>query len=131
LKGNGTPVTFGEAFGSTRSLAVGEDNPLILPDCTDRIQGGVFNDSGADIVFANENESTILRSSTELEFCIPIYSGIIGVLMPTKKLIPMSLLPLEIEFTMNPHAFYPVGTDSSRRYTVKRFEIWTHTMFFE
>lgn len=51
--------------------------------------------------------------------------------MPSKKLIPMSLLPLEIEFTMNPHAFYPVGTDTKRNYVVKRFEIWTHTMFFE
>jgi len=52
--------------------------------------------------------------------------------MPQKKLIPMSLLPLEIEFTMNPHAFYPVGSlVTDRKYTVKRFEIWTHTMFFE
>jgi len=51
--------------------------------------------------------------------------------MPTKKLIPMSLLPLEIEFTMNPYAFYPVGSETSRRYTVTRFEIWSHTMFFE
>jgi len=51
--------------------------------------------------------------------------------MPTKKLIPMSLLPLEIEFTMNPHAFYPVGKCKDRSYTVERFEIWTHTMFFE
>jgi len=72
-----------------------------------------------------------LKSTTEFEFCIPIYSGIIGVLMPTKKLIPMSLLPLEIEFTMNPHAFYPVGQETSRKYTVNRFEIWSHTMFFE
>ncbi len=66
-----------------------------------------------------------------MEFCLPIYSGILGVLMPTKKLIPMSLLPLEVEFTMNPHAFYPVGTETGRGYRVTRFEIWSHTMFFE
>ncbi len=66
-----------------------------------------------------------------MEFCIPIYSGILGVLMPVKKLIPMSLLPLEVEFTMNPHAFYPVGTETQRGYKVTRFEIWSHTMFFE
>jgi len=51
--------------------------------------------------------------------------------MPNKKLIPMSLLPLEVEFTMNPHAFYPVGKCKDRKYTVERFEIWSHTMFFE
>lgn len=50
------------------------------------------------------------------EFCIPIYSGIIGVLMPDKKLLPMSLLPLEIEFTMNPYALYPVGNCDNRSY---------------
>lgn len=77
------------------------------------------------------NGAKILSNSREYEFCIPIYSGIIGVLMPTKKLIPMSLLPLEIEFTMNPHAFYPVGTETKRGFKVTRFEIWTHTMFFE
>lgn len=52
--------------------------------------------------------------------------------MPEKKLLPMSLLPLEIEFTMNPYAFYPVGTlVTNRRYKVTRFEIWSHTLFFE
>lgn len=52
--------------------------------------------------------------------------------MPEKKLLPMSLLPLEIEFTMNPHAFYAVGTATTdRRYTVTKFEIWSHTLFFE
>ena len=73
-----------------------------------------------------------VENSQLMEFCIPIYSGIIGVMMPSKKLIPMSLLPLEIEFTMNPHAFYPVGEEvTERKYTVNRFEIWSHTMFFE
>ena len=52
--------------------------------------------------------------------------------MPEKKFIPMSLLPLELEFTMNPHAFYPVGAQTTNRnYIVSKFEIWTHTLFFE
>lgn len=51
--------------------------------------------------------------------------------MPEKKFLPMSLLPLEVEFTMNPHAFYAVGECKDRKYKVKRFEIWTHTLFFE
>lgn len=50
--------------------------------------------------------------TNELTFCLPIYSGILGVLMPDKKLLPMSLLPLEVEFTMNPYAFYGAGTDA-------------------
>jgi len=54
-----------------------------------------------------------------MEFCIPIYSGIIGVLMPDKKLLPLSLLPLEVEFTLNPHAFYTVGNTTTRSaYTI-------------
>jgi len=78
------------------------------------------------------NNFVYVENSQLMEFCIPIYSGIIGVMMPSKKLIPMSLLPLEIEFTMNPHAFYPVGDEvTDRKYTVNRFEIWSHTMFFE
>ena len=85
------------------------------------------------------------NSGEELTFCIPIYSGIIGVMMPDKKLIPMSLMPLEIEFTLNPYAFYTVGGSvdalavnptwhnamSQRGYTVSRFEIFAHTLFFE
>jgi hypothetical protein len=39
-----------------------------------------------------------------------MYSGLIGVLMPEKKLIPISLIPLDIEFTMNPYAFYTTAT---------------------
>jgi len=39
-------------------------------------------------------------------YTIPIYSGIIGVLIPEKKLIPLNLMPLELEFSMNPYALY-------------------------
>lgn len=44
-----------------------------------------------------------------MTYCIPIYSGVIGVLMPDKKMLPLSLIPLEVEFTMNPHAYYGAG----------------------
>jgi hypothetical protein len=63
-------------------------------------------------------------------FCIPIYSGIIGVCMPDKKLIPLSLLPLELEFALNPHAIYSVGI-KDRAYKIKKFEIFAHMLFFE
>lgn len=72
----------------------------------------------------------------EMTFCLPIYSGILGVMMPDKKLLPLSLVPLEVEFTMNPYAFYGAGPDAfapsnSRDYTVTKFEIYAHTLFFE
>ena len=51
--------------------------------------------------------------------------------MPEKKFLPLSLMPLEVEFTLNPHAFYTAGAHASRSYVVKTFEIWTHTLFFE
>lgn len=77
-------------------------------------------------------EWIIIESPKTLVFTIPIYSGILGVLMPEKKFLPMSLLPLEVEFTINPHAFYPVGfTVTDRRFLVKKMEIWTHTLFFD
>jgi len=45
----------------------------------------------------------------EFTYCIPIYSGILGVMMPDKKLIPLSLMPLELELTLNPNALYVVA----------------------
>ena len=69
---------------------------------------------------------------TELTFCIPIYSGLIGILMPDKKLIPLSLMPLEVEFTLNPHALYTVGAATTNRsYRISRFDIYAHMLQFE
>jgi hypothetical protein len=65
------------------------------------------------------------------EFYIPIYSGIIGVLQPDKKLIPMNLMPLEVEFTLNPHALYSNLGNGGRQYQIDTFEIYAHTLFFE
>lgn len=72
----------------------------------------------------------------QYEFIIPIYSGLIGVLMPDKKLIPMSLLPLEVDFTLNPHALIAghsngYGATLTRMYTMKKMEIYSHVIFFE
>ena len=71
-----------------------------------------------DFAVAGSRTATLVSPSV-MEFCIPIYSGIIGVLMPDKKLLPLSLLPLEVEFTLNPQAFYPVGNCITRSaYTI-------------
>jgi hypothetical protein len=55
--------------------------------------------------------------------------------MTDKKMIPMSLMPLEVEFTLNPYAFYDVGNVATvanpRDYTVNKFWIYSHMLFFE
>lgn len=77
-----------------------------------------------------------------MTFIIPIYSGLIGVLMPDKKLIPLNLLPLDIEITFSPHALYSSHTNDpnlddaanlvgSRAYTIKEFNMYSHMIFFE
>ena len=52
-------------------------------------------------------------------------------MMPEKKMLPLSYVPLELEFTLNPYAFYSVGKTVSRNYTVKKMEIHSHVISFE
>lgn len=74
---------------------------------------------------------------TTKTYVIPIYSGIIGVLMPDKKLLPLSLMPLEVEFTLNPHALYVAGGNfysqrgMTREYEISNFCIYSHMLFYE
>lgn len=70
------------------------------------------------------------------EFIIPIYSGSMGVLMPDKKLLPLSLYPLEIDFTLNNHAVIcgasnTFGKRLSRGYQIKQMDLYAHMVFFE
>lgn len=70
------------------------------------------------------------------EFIIPIYSGLIGVMMPEKKLLPLNLMPLEVDFTLNPHALIACysngyGGQLDRSYSVTKMEIFSHMIFFE
>lgn len=48
--------------------------------------------------------------------------------MPDKKLLPLSLMPLEVEFTINPYALYAVGGTLTQRspYQVSKIEIYGH-----
>jgi hypothetical protein len=87
----------------------------------------------------------IKKKSNTKRFTIPIYSGIIGVLIPEKKLIPLNLMPLELEFSMNPYALYcmqPAGVPNglgghdaanilTRNYTITKFEIYGNVIMFE
>ncbi len=101
-------------------MAAGPDNVAV-----NAINPGLDEQIGATRYF---------RTTSKFVFCLPIYSGIIGVLMPEKKFLPLSLLPLEVEFTVNPHALYTVqaaGDVLDRSYTVTKCEIFCHTLFFE
>jgi hypothetical protein len=66
-----------------------------------------------------------------MQFLVPIYSGLIGLLMPEKKLLPLNLLPLDIEIVFNPHALYSSKSDGLRTYRIKEFYIYANTLFFE
>lgn len=91
------------------------------------------------------------RYSQKYKFIIPIYSGVLGLLMPDKKLLPLNLLPLDIEIVFNPYALYSSGTfnnaganaislaaentnkltNGSRAYKINEFHIFSHMIFFE
>lgn len=53
--------------------------------------------------------------------------------MPDKKLLPLSLMPLEVEFTINPHAMYASDymNKPRRAFYIKDFELYAHVLFFE
>lgn len=76
----------------------------------------------------------LVARNTTREFIIPLYSGFMGVLMPLKKFLPLAYMPLNIEFTLNPHALYSSLTTEEggrRDYNILRFEIVSHVLHFD
>lgn len=54
--------------------------------------------------------------------------------MPEKKLLPLNLMPLDIEIVFNRHALYSSHTDNAqgnRDYVIKEFFLYGNTFFFE
>jgi len=52
--------------------------------------------------------------------------------MPEKKLLPINLLPLDIEIVFNPHALYSSkDIAGSREYKITEFFLYGNTIFFE
>ena len=80
-----------------------------------------------------------VRSIKELSFTIPLYSGLLGILMPDKKLLPLSILPLQLEITLNPHAVFCISSDRvyhsnvnfNRNYLIKSIQIVGPMLTFE
>jgi len=127
LDANGQGITMGAMYNVTRAniragLAAAV-NPVNSPMFTAGVAaGGGGNPPAIPAYFSSSNRAV---------FCLPIYSGIIGVLMPDKKLLPLSLLPLEVELTVNPYGVYAAGAATSRQFTITKCEIFSHTLFFE
>jgi hypothetical protein len=51
-----------------------------------------------------------------------------------KKFVPLSFIPLDIEFTLNPHALYSSHSaeeGGKRNYTITKFELFSHILFFD
>jgi hypothetical protein len=68
-------------------------------------------------------------------FCIPIISGIFGVLVPSDeiKYIPMQFFPnLEMNFRLNPYAFHALnpGTGFGRNFQVTQCELFVNIIHF-
>lgn len=56
--------------------------------------------------------------------------------MPDKRLLPLSLMPLEIELSINPYGMYVVGDAGAfgnviRPFKVKNVGLYAHVLFFE
>lgn len=94
-------------------------------------------EAGPPVVVAGGLDSTAqaagVITQNELQICIPLYSGTMGVLMPDKRLLPLSLMPLEVEWTVNPHAMYFAGLDAEkhRNFEIYDVELFAHVLFFE
>lgn len=64
---------------------------------------------------------------------LPLYSGVLGLLMPAKKFIPLEYFPLDLEITLNPYALYSSHTAAEggkRTYTVTKCELIANILYF-
>lgn len=52
-------------------------------------------------------------------------------MMPDKKLLPLGLMPLEIEIYLNNDALYSNLEDGKRDYIVKNCALYSNVIFFE
>jgi hypothetical protein len=143
LTDNFTPGTFQQKF---LNGAIGDHiwtEPLTFTDTAtpkdmltyDYIENGV---SGARVTYtetpgtgpASTKVATSLRGQTEMMFIIPLYSSIVGVLMPQRRFIPLRVFPVDLELTLNKYALYSSLSGGSRNYTVSRIELFSHVLFF-
>jgi len=126
IPSNGSSISFDPALiGSTDKSVLSALLPLTF----------AYHELGVRVptsVVARISKKNVKVAGTNtMNFIIPIYSGVIGLLMPEKKLIPLSLLPLAIEIFFNKHALYSSLSNGSRDYTISNLYLYANTMFFE
>ena len=93
----------------------------------------VYFDGCNEPVMAGSSANS--KTITKMTFCVPILSGIFGVLMPADeiKYIPMIFFPnLEMNFRINPYAFFSncPATPYGRNFEVTSCELFVNMIYF-
>lgn len=134
-----TRTDFAKMFDPTASLDVlgnADAQGKSYASFFSRYFGDLLSNKGA---ISDGSSYNGVRSIKELSFTIPLYSGLLGILMPDKKLLPLSILPLQLEITLNPHALFCISSDPvyhsnvnfNRNYLIKSIQIVGHMLTFE
>lgn len=104
-----------------------------VPNVT--IQGPYMDGSNEPVLSAGRSITSGYTNST-MTFCIPILSGIFGVLMPADeiKYIPMQFFPnLEMNFRLNPYGMHNLsssGGGATRNFQVTACELFVNIIHF-
>ena len=89
-----------------------------------------FDGSGEPVIWSYSSNTDFAT----ITFCIPIISGIFGVLMPADeiKYIPMQFFPnLEMNLRLNPYAFHNLSsTLSYRNFQINSCELFVNIIHF-
>lgn len=93
--------------------------------------GTFFGGAGEPVMWGIKGTPT---HQATLTFCIPILSGIFGILMPASeiKYIPMQFFPgLEMNFRLNPYAFHNLtNVGGIRNFEVSGCELFVNIIHF-
>ena len=116
---------------SSGSINIVAGNILSAP--TMIISSPYMDGSNEPVLSAARSTSTGYTNST-MTFCIPILSGIFGVLMPADeiKYIPMQFFPnLEMNFRLNPYAMHNLSSAlGTRNFQVTACELFVNIIHF-
>ena len=93
-----------------------------------------YMDGCNEPVLSSARSITSGYTNSSMTFCIPILSGIFGVLMPADeiKYIPMQFFPnLEMNFRLNPYAMHNLcSTGATRNFQVTACELFVNIIHF-
>jgi hypothetical protein len=93
-----------------------------------------YMDGSNEPILSAARSITSAYSNTSATFCIPILSGIFGVLMPADeiKYIPMQFFPnLEMNFRLNPYAMHNLNSAlATRNFQVTGCELFVNIIHF-